>query len=295
MAETLSWIDPTGVETLLNGETFYDCMIGRQGFFNVPLDLIDQEVPLEPGSREKYIQIHASDPRLPLLVSAESESDLAMARRALVRAMNPMRGLGTLRFIAADGVTRELACRVVDGLRGDESDNARGPGWFVAGLIFRAADPFWYDASDLTLSVSPSTPTDFMEVGTAFLPLHLSHSAAAGTFSIDNDGDVEAWPVWTITGPGDTIVLTNNTTGEAITLSNNGGLSLSGGQTLTIDTRPGAKTLLRDDGSSKFSYLSDTSSLWALQPGNNDISLSMGSTTGASELRLAYKRRWLGV
>lgn len=287
--ELMSWIDPDGVETMLNGEGHYLAMIGRQGAFAPPVALVTQDVPMQPGAREKYVQIGQNDLRVPVLVTATTESELAAARRALAAAMNPARGLGAIRNTAPDGSVRDLFCRLVDGLRGDESEASRGPGWLLAGLTFQAADPFWYDDQDTVQSFSAAAPLTFFAA--PFLPLKLSSGLISTGFSVQNTGDVECWPIWTITGPGTNPTLTNSTTGETLALT----ITLTAGQILTIDTRPGKKTVVRENGSNQWGVVGSTSTLWALARGTNAIALSMTGTTSASQLQLAYKQRYLGV
>lgn len=289
MPEKLSWIDPIGTETPLNGETNYLALVGRQNFYAPPLAIISQQVPMQPGVRDKYVQIGAGDLKLPVLVKANDEATLAMVRRALVYAMNPLRGSGILRNTAPDGSVRDVTCKYVAGLEGDESVDNRQPGHFFAPLEFEAADPFWYDRDFTSLSFSTGAAVAFLS--SPFLGPHISSSGIASSFSVYNGGDVEAWPIWTITGPGNTITLANSTTGKSLALS----ISLSGGQVLTIDTRPGKKTVKREDGSNQFSTVSSTSSLWELATGNNAISLSISGTTTASGLQLQYKQRYFGV
>jgi hypothetical protein len=289
-SDLLSWIDPNGIETPLNGENEYLALVGRQGFFAPPTDLIVDAIPLQPGEREKYVQVRANEVRVPILIQSDTEANLLIARRALRRSLNPSRGLGILRSTAPDGSVRDLSCRLVDGLRGDESDGARGPGWCMAGLIFHAADPYWYDKDD-TLQTFAMSGSPVLFFDPPFFPLKMALSGIASDFTVDNTSDVECWPIWVITGPGSAMVLTNNTTDEALTLT----MALSAGQVLTIDTRPGKKTVRREDGSNQFSAIDPTSSLWSLQPGNNTISLSLTGTTGASQLQLRYKQRYEGT
>ena len=289
MAELLSWIDVSGTETTLNGETNYRALVGRQNFFMPPVSIISQQVPMQPGVRDKYVQIGAGDPKLPVLVYAVDEPTLAMARRALVFAMNPLRGSGTLRSTAQDGAVRDLVCRLVTGLEGDESAQNRTPGSFLAPLEFEAADPFWYDRDYTSLSFTTGASVLFLS--SPFLGPHLSSSGISSNFSVYNSGDVEAWPIWTITGPGNTITLANGTTGKSLVLS----ITLAAGQVLTIDTRPGHKTVVRENGSNQFATVSSTSSLWSLATGNNAMALNISGTTAASGLQLQYKQRYFGV
>ena len=84
--------------------------------------------------------------------------------------------------------------------------------------------------------------------------------------------------------------MVNNTTGKSIVLT----VTLAAAQTITIDTRPGAKTIKREDGSLHYAYMSPTSSLWPLVTGVNACLLNMTGTTGASLLQVQYKQAYEG-
>lgn len=289
MAETVTWIDPGGASYPWDGSTGnYLAIVGRTGAFAPTTQIIEQEVPLQPGARLRLVKTTSRPVRIPLLVKAPDEATFASVRRTLRYALNPNRGAGTLQIAAADGMTRQLTCYCESGYEGDESDGNRGPGhaWFP--LQFRALDPYWYDANSTTQTFSPGGGSPMLH--NPFLPIVLSASGISNSFTISNSGDVQCWPIWTITGPGVNPTLTNNTTGKSMALT----VTLTGGQTITIDTRTGYKTVKREDGSLHYSYLSFTSSLWPLMVGVNAIALSMTGTTSASSLQLQYKQAYEG-
>jgi hypothetical protein len=289
MAETLTWIDPSTNQTPLNGETFYTWLQGAGGLYAPPTELIVTDVPLQPGGRFKYVNVGVRDVRLPLMVNANTEPALDGARRALRSAMNPLYGQGTLRHVSQDGQTRDLNCYVVAGMEGDDTQQNRGPGWIFFDLRLKALDPYWYDTNYTTIAFTNAAAVNFL--GNPFLPIKLSSSGIFTSFSVSNTGDVEAWPLWTIVGPAVNPTLTNNTTGKSIALT----ISLTVGQSLTIDTRPGFKTITRENGSNQFSAASPASSLWSLARGLNTITLSVTGSSGASQLQLQYKQRYEGV
>ena len=123
------------------------------------------------------------------------------------------------------------------------------------------------------------------------MPFDINSATGIGAFSVQNNGDVETWPIWVFTGPGQNPTLTNQTTGEILHLI----LTLSAGQVLTIDTRPGIKTITREDGSNQYGNLDPTSILWSLRPSLTAITAAFTSTTSASSVALRFKQRWLGV
>ena len=68
------------------------------------------------------------------------------------------------------------------------------PSWNLATLIFRAAWPYWEGSSEQTVEIGQGeTETTWFP----FLPLVLGASDAFASFTIDNTGDVPAWPLVT--------------------------------------------------------------------------------------------------
>lgn len=288
MSESLRWIDVLGnVYDLSDTNQYY--AVGPMppvGEYGLPVTVISHNVPLQPGVVEQWIQVAANDVRFPLNIFGSNQASVDANRRMLSEAMRPTRGVGILEHTANDGTVRQLNCRETSRFR-DVTE--RGPGYTQFGLIFSAADPFWYDVNWTALAFAPGGTTTFFQ--TPFFPLHLSLGGLSSNFAIYNNGQAEAWPIWTITGPASNITLTNNTTGETLTST----ISLSVGQVLTIDTRPGVINVLREDGSDQWGTIVDTSQIWALIVGNNSISVNMSSTTTASQVQIQYKQRYEGV
>jgi phage-related protein len=283
----LSWVDADGVEFPLNGESFFTELRGRQGFQAPPVEVVAEEIPGQPGDRVRYIQTKARPVRTIVHVRALDEETLAATRRQFDDMLNIERGEGILRHTAADGVVRELSALCTSGLEGDESGSSRGPGWQDYGLTFRASDPYWYDSSFTTQAFQPSgsLPSFF---ASPVMPLKLAPSGLFNSFSVDNTGSTEAWPIWTISGPGSSIVLTNTTTGDVLTLT----VTLTLGQSIVVDTRPDKKTVVREDGNKHFEYVAPDSALWPLVRGVNAITLAMSGTGAGSMLQIQYKQRY---
>lgn len=275
MAESLVWIDVAGAELTLVKTR------GATGRHMPPAIVREEVVPDGDGSRVRSVRFDARQVVVPIYVEGPARTDLIAAVRTLARAMNPKRGEGTLRSTAADGEIRDLRCRYVDGLGLEETF----PQFAVPTLLFRASDPFWYAATDQIVEYRTGTPSTFFPL----FPLTLSSSTVFGDVIVDNTGDVEAWPVWLVTGPGSDLVLRNVTTGYVIDLP----ITLAAGESLTIDTRPGERTVLKQDGTNLFPNLTDDSALWPLIEGDNRIQIEFSAATAASAVQLAYRRRFL--
>lgn len=274
MAESVTWIDPGNVSYPFDGSSFYLAISGRQGFFAPPTSIIEQETPLKPGAALRLVKITSRPLKLPLLVKCASESQLATTRRTLRFALNPMRGSGILQVTAADGVVRQMHAFCDGGMEGDETLAYRPLSAILFPLSFRAVDPFWYDVNNNTT------------VYTTF----------GGAVNVTNNGDQDARPVWTLTGPFTNATLVNNTTGKSLTLT---GVNILTGHFLVIDTRltnqsASGGTIKDDTGASRFSALGATSSLWSLVPGVNSFTITLTGTTGATAVQLDFKQAYDG-
>lgn len=286
--EMFTWIDPAGVAYPLNdpGTYFVPGPLPAQGQYGVPLAMVDHQIPLLPGRREQYIQIDANDVRMPLLIHGDTTQILDAQIRTLSEAMRPTRGRGVLQHQSNDGTVRQLFCREVGRLRDVQM---RSPGWAQVGLQFYAADPFWYDFDYTTVATVPAGVATFFQ--NPFFPIHLSASSSSNAFTIFNNGQDVAWPIWTITGPGTNFVLTNTSTGQALTA----GIALTAGQAITIDTRPDKLTVTREDGSNQWATITPASLLWSLAVGSNAITIAITGGGVGTSVQLQYKQRYEGV
>lgn len=270
--ETITWKDPSGTSHPFDGSGNYLALEGEQGNYMPPVAPLDQRTPQRPGTTIRYFDIQQRLLTYPLVVTATTEMNLRTAIRQLTEMFyTPAGSPGTLIATAPDGSQRQCSAYYWAGLTGDGTPPKRGPGNILLPLQLLAADPFWYDTS---ATVSNYTNTQFL----------------AG-FTITNSSDFLVWPTWVITGPFTNLVITNTTTGQAIKLTANSGLSLTNGQTLTINTQAG--TLIGPASANEIGFLTTDSVLFALATGANVITVSytggvLGQTTG----QCTYTNRW---
>jgi phage-related protein len=276
------WIDPDGTSTALWVE------YSVKGAFGPPATIYEEAVPGQPGARFREARHEVRELTLPLYLYNDDPdpSPLHTQLGNLVRALDPTRGEGVLRVTTPVGDVRDLGCRAASGLSVDHTiGDAASPRHQRLPVVFRALDPYWYATSpEVREYVNLSTSATFFPI----FPIRLVGSEVFATDQINNVGDVDAWPVWDITGPGSDPIVRNVTTNKSLSLN---GLTLASGEVATIDTRPGQKTITRQDGVNLFTYA--VGSLWPLQAGNNSISLEMGTADLiTSRVRLEHKPRW---
>lgn len=209
--------------------------------------------------------------------------------RAFYTSRNDDPAPGSLVVQRPDGSSRQVSVLCTAGLdQPEESPDTSGPLWTTWALTLEADDPFFEDTATIGQT--------FYGVTTAagilpLLPIALASSSVLGAAVVLNDGGADAYPVWTITGPG-TPTLANSTTGRSFGLSS----ALAAGQVVQVDTRPGqqAATDLGTHANLWSSLVqSSPRDLWPLVPGTNDLSITLSGATSASSVVLSYKRRWL--
>lgn len=105
-----------------------------------------------------------------------------------------------------------------------------------------------------------------------------------------NAGTIETWPLLTVTGPIVDPVITNLTTGEALVLDDDGGLTLAAGESLVIDTNP-RRRRIEVDGVNVYGRLNFPASRWPrIAPGTNVFRLGADSGNAAGTALVAQWR-----
>jgi hypothetical protein len=289
--QAIQWIDPAGTVTALRAGTDSAAMEGREGRFGPPPLFELERVPLQPGQRFRNVVHGSAVVHVPVAFYGSTATALRTSLRKWARLLDPIRGDGTLRVTGPGGDTRDLVCRYTGGLdTAIESDYSDLANKFTVILMFTTEQPYWQDSSDTVAGpwVTGTAATFF-----PFFPLVLSDSTVFASVTVDNTAsDAEAWPVWTIRGPGANPILRNLSSTKFLSLP----ITLAIGDVVTIDTRPGQKTIIKQDGSSLFGSLTSTSSLWSLLASTvNSIRIEMSSATAASQVQMNFRHRYLSA
>jgi hypothetical protein len=220
-----------------DGSTGYHLMYHRTGAQAPPVSLVEQRVPLQPGSVFQYMDIQPRDVELGIMVKGANPSDLRDKVRALTSKIINVDGALFARY--SDGSERRLYCRYKQGLEGEETPSTMGAGYFQKMiLIFHAFDPFWYS----TGKCESQTAQNFI--------YYL------------NDGDYEAYPIVFVDGkctnPDLAIWQTGGagepTEGSAERLKVN--TTVAANRRLIINTK--SRTVKLDDGTNLYASIDPT-------------------------------------
>lgn len=300
MADRFFWLEPGA--TIFTPGAFNELTAptlgvargqGGTGLHMPPIRRTHLQVAGLAGTRLQTIQHDMRVVDLPFRFAAGSEEALRALLRTWRRRLDPLRGPGQLWCIADDGRAFILTGHYVQGLELDESTTNRATSDLnrepsqLAVLAWEADDPYWYDAIEQSAGwvLGGPVPKWFTP---RWLPIVLAPSSLTGRATIANAGEVDAWPRWTISGPGSTITVTNVTTGRSFTWAG----SLDDTDQLVVDTSPGVKTVTVN-GVDAFGLLTGWD-MWPLVTGANDVAVSLSESTADSRIDVAYRNGWLG-
>ncbi|MEV5883089.1 phage tail domain-containing protein [Streptomyces sp. NPDC052020] len=265
---------------------------GVSGLDLPPFELHADDSPNLDGSMYRGARAAARQVLLPVYVYGIDRKTLKAFKRKLANALNPKSGYCVLTFVEQDGVTRRLQCYYAGGMEGNESADAAGFRWITYGIQLTAMDPYFYGDLEAAASWSFGTAQPFLK--NPFFPVRLSAgTTAADTITVSNPGDIEAWPVWTFTGPLKSFALTGpDGSTFGIPAQAGGADALQAGRTLTIDTRPGYKTAIDDRGINYFPLMNPSPSLWPLPPGTSTVKTSLVAGSGTATVNVKLTPRY---
>lgn len=284
----VTFTDPGGVATTFTDwENGWVLQPGAKGLDMPSYAVAQDESPGIDGYAVRQVRAQGKDISLPIAFFADDSRDGYLARRrAFIRSLNPKRGLGTLTVTQIDGEARTIGVLYASGMEGDESLDAAGRRWCINSIIFNAPSPYWLGAE-----VEETWKTGDAGTFLPLLPLVVGDSQVLGAVTVDNNGDDDAFPVWTIEGPATSVTLTNNTTEQTLVLTR----TITSSDTIVIDTRQRQQTALLNGTTNLWPNLSDASELWALETGINDLNLSVAGSTTDTRVRMSYQLRYLAA
>lgn len=275
------WIDTLG-QLNLSDRSKYFVLRHPTGLGVPPPDNFSDSVPLEDGEVYRGTRMHPRRINLPLYISGTSRLDFLANLKTLENRLFPKKGQGVLRVIRETGEIRDIPALYERGLDGEGNRNPSGH-WTVLSLV--CYDPYFFDPVAVEQTFDPDEPQSFFPI----LPLRLSGSGIMGGVEVFNPGEVEAFPIWTVTGPGVNPLFVNQTTGRQLRILS----PLTSEDVLVVDTRPQKRTVTLN-GVDAFPLLdrSITSSLWSLVPGYNVVQVLMSGAIEGSSIHLSFNARY---
>jgi hypothetical protein len=265
---------------------------GATGLDMPPVELHSDDSPNLDGAIYRGSRATSRLVLLPLYVYGIDRSSLRKFKRKLADALNPKNGPCILKFQESHGSPRTLTCYYTAGMEGDESSDASGFTWTSYGIQLTAFDPWFYGQTAVGQSWEFGTEVPFL--ASPFLPLTLSSGTpVSGAATVTNNGDIEAWPIWTVAGPVRSIAMTGpDGSSWAIPANTSGTDVVPAGRTLTVDTRPGFKTLMDDQGTNYWPQLGPNPSLWSIPEGTSQVQINAVAGDGQASVTMTLNPRY---
>lgn len=257
--------------------------------------LFSDEAPNLDGSIYRNARATAREIMIPVYLHGIDRRTVNSLKRDLFRALNPRWGYCVLAFTEGDGSTRTISAYYKDGMEGAEGETA-GFTWARYGLQFTAMDPYFYPTRPESIRWRFGTGRPLLSRTAAFYPMKIADGVMGGDgkgLPIENPGDEEAWPVWTLEGPIKSFNLTGPD-GASISASPplDGTDLVPTGRTLTIDTRPGRKTAKDDRGVNYWPRLAANPHFWSISPGSATANISIVTGSGDATVTLKFTPRY---
>ena len=277
-----TWTAPDGtVYQLTDRSVGYWTLANAVAFGAAPLTLTADANP-RGGSTMRHVQPEPRQIIWPMHVKGTTETEFKQRWRELGRAfaMTTELGPGVLTVAWPDGSKRQISAYYSSGF-----DGQPGMHWHYDQVVMTlfCEDPYWQDIVQQTV-----TRTFVSDSSTFFAPfLHVSSSQTLGDTTVNNPGDVVAWPTWTITGPATGVTAINNDTGESFALD----ITLTAGQVVTITTDP--PSVIGPDGNSAIAAVNFPDAvLWGLPPGDTSATFDVTGSGAGTTIQLAFYPRY---
>lgn len=237
----LEWTDTNGtVWWLSSPEGQVRLLAGHTGLLLPPRTVRIKPYTTIAGGFYRGTQVLPREVFLPLQLNDTNADAHLTLTRLFFRGLNSDQQ-GRLAFRRTNGTTRYLWCRYTGGGEWTADDSGYGVTWSRHGLTFTAEQPYW-EGEPVTLTFSDAT-----NIG-LFIPatwpfFKIGPYASLDNAVLNNPGDVEAWPIIRATGPFTRVTLTG-ADGGLIDIP----LTMTTGQWIELDTRPGIKTVIDHTG-----------------------------------------------
>lgn len=181
-----------------------------------------------PGNRLRGWRAEAREVFWPIYLWGGSSTEWRERNAAFLKTVHPDRA-GTWK-VTAGSETRSLRLTATFDEPHQYDIDPQLHGWVQYGITLEAEQPFW-EGTPIKRGPwrQPSSQSFIDPAGSP--PLHISTGAAFGSATVPNPGDVDAYGVWTLSGPLEDIEVGIGDTYVAP-------FDLIAGETLRIDTDP---------------------------------------------------------
>lgn len=270
-------------------------LVAWDGLGLPPINNISETGPLQHGATRVDYRYQARIITLAIDIYGDSLEDLISNRSRLLDYLNA--DLVVLR-LETDSDTRDINCYFNNGIT-FTTDNISGFSEKAVIELF-APEPAFYDPERNMVSMGAGVAVSGFVIN-SFVPSNIGNPLIRQTYSIPYAGSWDEFPEIQIVGPAVSPIVWNLDTSEKLDFS---GVTVATGDTYTIDTRYGYKTIVNSGLVNKIADISSDSDLATFHLAKklagetyhpNNIYITISGATGATRVYLRYYDRFIGL
>lgn len=277
----LSLVGSNGDVIVFNNESDYVLTDGLSGI-GIPDTQVRFADSASDGALWRFSKRGIREVDLPLIIFGASRSSLESNLIRLSNLLQDRKGATKLRASYSNGEVWELHDgHYVTGAQTSLSANGAAD-WTRWVITMQFANPFWIRQRSEAFSLG--TGGSNRSLIPTLAEMAIVGSQVIGDITVENVGDVDAYPVWKIRGPVDSVTITSE---EGLSFSYDAVIPL--GSEITIDTARG--TVTDESGVNKYSNLAPSPKLFTLPAGTSEVSIEAVGSDQDTLVSLNYQPR----
>lgn len=233
------------------------------------------------GGTFRFSKRDVRDIDLPVVVFGDDRADVQAKLRRLNKILQDKEGPAKLRATYLDATNLFIEVHYVGGGETQWNNTEAGLTFARWVLQLRAPNPFWISGIEEEFLIATGS------TGRGLLPeltkMKLSSPNALGSITFVNAGDVQAFPIYEITGPLNNLEVKRGTQSFAFA-------QVLAGETITIDTETASVT--DQDGVNVYAKLSPAPKLFSLPPGESTVQVFGTALSGDFQVKMRYSPRF---
>jgi hypothetical protein len=276
----ISLIGSNGDRIDLDDSGDFVLLSGARGF-GMPSSIVRIDPSTGDGGIFRFSRREVRELDLPIAILGDSRSDVESKLRRVARLLQDKQGATRILATYLNGTTVFLDAHFLGGAETIFGEDA-GLNYCRWVITMQAPEPFWQTATEESFTFGTGS------TGRGLLPqlskLRVSSSQTIGLVTVENAGDVATFPRWEITGPVDSIVITDGINSFSFPGS------IAFGRTYTVDTRTAEVT--NELGQNIYAELGPAPKLFPLPPGNTTIEVQGQNATVDTVVSAFYSPRF---
>jgi hypothetical protein len=257
---------------------------GALGFGMPPVEVrIDDSA--SDGGIHRFTRRGIRELDLPIVIINSERSVVETELRRLSNLLSDRQGPTTIRATYSTGEIWELTGHYVggaDAIWGDEQ-NMFFARWVIQ---FQCPNPYWVRQQSESISIgTPGAGRGLIGTGRSLVELQVGSSQAIGEIVLENNGDVDAYPVWRFDGPMDYVTLTNFDETKSFSYEE----PILEGESVIVDTFAG--TVVSETGVNRYANLGAAPKFFTIPPGVSDVIIEAVGTDTNTLISLFFQPR----